>query len=109
MYQVGDIKNANFVDGFTNALGDEYRFGSRSGNFDVSAYFIHFDLGYNLGDAKITYRFWYASGDDDPDDDEFNGFWQQMLIFLIVLLYLKGAIQMMITFLKGLMLWIKVL
>ena len=74
MYQTGKIKDANFVDGFTNAVNDEYRFGGRSGNFDVSAYFMHFDLGYNLRDVKVTYRFWYASGDDDPNDDDFNGF-----------------------------------
>lgn len=74
MYQTGNIKNANFVDGFVNVIGDDYRFGGRSGNFDVSAYFLHFDLGYNFGDAKLTYRFWYTSGDGNPDDDKFKGF-----------------------------------
>jgi hypothetical protein len=31
-------------------------------------------LGYKFGNAKLTYTFWYASGDDDGDDKDFNGF-----------------------------------
>ena len=41
---------------------------------DISAYLIHADLGMNVGATKITYTGWYASGDDDPNDDEINNF-----------------------------------
>jgi hypothetical protein len=27
-----------------------------------------------MGKAKFTYTFWYASGDDDPNDDDFDAF-----------------------------------
>jgi hypothetical protein len=41
---------------------------------DVQAYFAHVDLGYKLDKMKFTYTFWYASGDDDPDDGDLDGF-----------------------------------
>ncbi|MFZ7127820.1 MAG: hypothetical protein ACOWWM_16810, partial [Desulfobacterales bacterium] len=44
------------------------------GDFDVSAYLIHADAGMKMGKAKLTYTFWYASGDDDPNDGDFEGF-----------------------------------
>jgi hypothetical protein len=41
---------------------------------DVEAYFAHVDLGYKLNKMKFTYTFWYASGDDDPNDGDLEGF-----------------------------------
>jgi hypothetical protein len=35
---------------------------------------LHADAGYKLGQHKFTYTFWYASGDDNAKDDDFNGF-----------------------------------
>jgi hypothetical protein len=40
----------------------------------MSAYFIHFDVGAKLDNLKITYTFWYASGDDNPNDTDFEAF-----------------------------------
>lgn len=66
IYQTGKVEDAAFTD-FASGLG-------RSGNFDVSAYFVHLDVGANLNKFKLQYTFWYTSGDDDPQDDEFNAF-----------------------------------
>ena len=78
LYQAGDINNVlwdpnaanadpRFTDTFTarTAPGD---------NFDLSAWFAHADVGYKFGAHKLTYTFWYASGDDDPNDDDFEGY-----------------------------------
>ena len=43
-------------------------------DFDLSAWFLHADAGYKFGAHKLTYSFWYASGDDDPSDDDFEGY-----------------------------------
>jgi hypothetical protein len=32
------------------------------------------DVGFKFGKPKLTYTFWYASGDDDAGDDDFEGF-----------------------------------
>ena len=66
IYQNGEIKDADFTD-FASGLGN-------SGDFDVNAYFIHFDVGTNWNQFKIQYTFWYASGDDNPEDDKFDAF-----------------------------------
>ena len=78
LYQTGNINNVlwdpnaanadpRFTDTFTarTAPGD---------NFDLSAWFAHADVGYKFGAHKLTYTFWYASGDDDPNDDDFEGY-----------------------------------
>jgi hypothetical protein len=66
MYQTGGIDNAMYtdLDGVTHAMMD----------YDVSAYFLHGDLGMKMGKSTLTYTFWYASGDDDPNDDNFDAF-----------------------------------
>ena len=66
IYQTGEFDDATFTD---TATGD-----GATEDFDLSAWFLHLDAGYSWDDFKVTYTFWYASGDDDPDDDEFNGF-----------------------------------
>ncbi|UCD88726.1 MAG: hypothetical protein JSW04_09670 [Desulfobacterales bacterium] len=67
MYQTGDIEDIAFDD-------TEFSGVVQSGAFDLSAYFAHFDLGYKMGKAKFTYTFWYASGDDNPNDRDFDAF-----------------------------------
>ena len=62
IYQTGEIEDTDFTD-FASGLG-------RSGDFDVSAYFVHFDLGTNFDKFKVQYTFWYASGDDDLGDSD---------------------------------------
>ncbi len=66
IYQTGDIENVSFTgsDGSVTA----------NSQVDVNAYFAHLDLGYGQGDWKFTYTFWYASGDDNPTDKDFDGF-----------------------------------
>ena len=32
------------------------------------------DAGYSWDKLTLTYTFWYASGDDDPEDDDFEGY-----------------------------------
>jgi hypothetical protein len=73
MYQGGDIKDADFL---AVAPGTARDAGAvlASGDFDLSAYFLHADVGYKMGKAKLTYTFWYSSGDDDPDDTNFDAF-----------------------------------
>ncbi len=44
------------------------------GNKDVSAYFLHADLGVNIDRLRLTYTTWYASGDDDPKDGTKHNF-----------------------------------
>jgi hypothetical protein len=61
MYQTGSMDNVEF-DG--NPMDD----------YDLSAYFLHADLGMKMGKGTLTYTFWYASGDDNCDDDDFDAF-----------------------------------
>ncbi len=69
IYEGGEIKDAAFA---PSAPG----VGGRAGpeDFNVSAWFAHADIGYILDRTTLTYIFWFASGDDDPNDDTFNGF-----------------------------------
>ncbi len=63
MYQGGKVDDGgNNLYGF--AVQDQ----------DVSAYFLHADLGLDLGKARFTYTGWYASGDDDPTDGDIHNF-----------------------------------
>lgn len=66
MYQTGDIDDISYTD-YASGLG-------RSGDFDLNAYFAHFDVGINFGNHKLTYTFWYASGDDDAQDGDLDAF-----------------------------------
>jgi hypothetical protein len=43
-------------------------------DFDLDAYLLHVDLGFKMDAWKFTYTFWYASGDDDADDGDLEGF-----------------------------------
>ncbi|MDJ0624205.1 MAG: hypothetical protein QNJ17_14655 [Desulfocapsaceae bacterium] len=66
IYQNGDFSDLAYTD-FASGTG-------RTGDFDLSAYFVHFDIGAQINNWKFTYTFWYASGDDDPTDDDFDAF-----------------------------------
>ena len=67
IYQGGSIDDVSFNDAEFSGL-------SSSGDFDISAWMGHADIGYKFGKPKLTYTFWYASGDDDAGDNDFNGF-----------------------------------
>jgi len=68
LYQNGKIENVTFEDAIS---------GDTSGadtDFDLNAYLVHVDVGVKLGKLKLTYTGWYASGDDDATDNDFNAF-----------------------------------
>lgn len=67
IYQGGKLDNINFTDTEFSGL-------SSSGDFDISAWLGHADIGYKFGKPKLTYTFWYATGDDDAGDNDFDGF-----------------------------------
>lgn len=79
MYQTGSIDHLQYAS--LNDLND-LRFGDKdfadldldAQDYDVSAYFAHMDLGMNWDKHTFTYTFWYTSGDDDPNDDDFDAF-----------------------------------
>ncbi len=72
-YQGGDLKD---IDWDPNAqMGDTFIDRTATGtDFDMDAWFAALEAGLNWGDHKFTYTFWYASGDDDPNDDDFEGY-----------------------------------
>ena len=67
IYQGGELNDINFNDAEFSGL-------SSSGDFDISSWLGHVDVGFKFGKPKLTYTFWYASGDDDAGDDDFEGF-----------------------------------
>ncbi|MDJ0915907.1 MAG: hypothetical protein QNI95_20240 [Desulfobacterales bacterium] len=67
MYQGGDFNHTTFDD-------SEFSGDTRKDDFDLQAWFLNVDAGYKMGRHKFTYRFWYASGDDDADDGDFEGY-----------------------------------
>ena len=71
MYQTGSIDDAAFVETYN---GWNYNPNVSDTDFDVSAWFGHFDVGFKMDKMKFTYTFWYASGDDDASDSDFDGF-----------------------------------
>ncbi len=71
MYQGGSIDGANFKESYN---GWDYNEGATDKNFDVSAWFAHVDVGFELDKMRFTYIFWYASGDDDGSDGDLDAF-----------------------------------
>ena len=76
LYQGGEINNASFT---TTGPGDDQTAAGGVGgradeDFDMNAYFFHLDAGFSWDKSTLTYTFWYASGDDDPEDDDFEGY-----------------------------------
>jgi hypothetical protein len=73
VFQGGDIKNVIWDP--NDFAGDSFDPRTSTGeSFDLSAWFAHADAGYKFGDHKLTYTFWYASGDDNPNDNDFEGY-----------------------------------
>jgi hypothetical protein len=67
----GGIKAGNF---FAN-WDLMYQSGDFGEEIDFGGYFAHLDLGTRIGsNGKLTYTFWYASGDDDRNDGDFDAF-----------------------------------
>lgn len=66
----GNMKAGNFFASWDLL----YQTGDFLEETDFGGYLAHVDLGTKLGVGKLTYSFWYASGDDDRTDDDFNAF-----------------------------------
>ena len=66
IYQTGTIEGVNFnpLNGPVNPADD----------YDLSSYFLRGDIGLDLGATTLTYTLWYSSGDDNPNDDNFDAF-----------------------------------
>lgn len=64
IYQGGKFKKTEFT-GFN---------GTRTGDFDLSAFLLHADVGLKLGAGKLTYTTWYVSGDDNDTDNKLKAF-----------------------------------
>lgn len=76
IYETGNIDNADFGLSY-NGIGyidNTGRSGVNNEDFELSAYLLHVDVGFKMAAWKFTYTFWYASGDDDPNDDNFDAF-----------------------------------
>lgn len=71
IYQGGTIDGANFKESFN---GWDYNDGVANEDFDVNAWLAHVDIGFRVDKMKFTYIFWYASGDDDGSDSDFDAF-----------------------------------
>lgn len=64
IYQTGEVE---FDDAILNGGTDD--------TLDRRAYFLHADVGMRFAKAwKGTFIWWYASGDDDPDDTDADNF-----------------------------------
>jgi hypothetical protein len=74
IYQTGEIDDATFAATNLDLNGALPGITTIAQDYDVSAYFLHADAGFAWDDFKFTYTFWYASGDDDPADDDLEGF-----------------------------------
>lgn len=51
-----------------------YQMGDFMEESDFGGYFAHFDVGVKMGKGKLTYTFWYASGDDNSNDGDMDAF-----------------------------------
>lgn len=51
-----------------------FQTGDYAEEYDFGGYFAHFDVGMNMGKGKLTYTFWYASGDDERGDSDYDAF-----------------------------------
>ena len=74
-YQGGDIEDIIWDP--NDQAGDTFVGTPTATNYDLSAWFAALEAGASVGPGgshTFTYTFWYASGDDDPDDDEFEGY-----------------------------------
>jgi hypothetical protein len=67
MYQGGSFDNVTFND-------SEFSGVTNTRDYDLGAYFAGIEGGVKLGKNKFTGTFWYASGDDNPNDGDFDGF-----------------------------------
>jgi hypothetical protein len=68
IYQTGTIRDIIVND--TEFSG----YSTADSEGDLNAWLAHIDAGYKLDKHTFTYTFWYASGDDNPRDNDYKGF-----------------------------------
>jgi hypothetical protein len=59
---------------YENGGVDDVTFNAVDKNLDLSAYMLHADVGVGFGAATVTYSVYYASGDDNPDDNDLDAY-----------------------------------
>jgi hypothetical protein len=72
MLQGGEFNNVIYDDATGNGVSGVGPLPAR--DYDLKAYFGEVDLGFKFGKNKLTGTVWYASGDDNPNDGDFEGF-----------------------------------
>jgi hypothetical protein len=66
IYQTGTIEGVTFTPLSGTASAND--------SFDLSAFFLRGDIGYDFGATTLTYTVWYSSGDDNATDGDFDAF-----------------------------------
>jgi len=78
IFQFGKIKNALFYDDLINpdfaTMMDNENTYHAKGDFDIYACSSYLNAGLEIGQVKLTYTGWYASGDRDSRDNKLNGY-----------------------------------
>ncbi|MCF6179319.1 MAG: hypothetical protein L3J63_08030 [Geopsychrobacter sp.] len=65
IYQTGSFNNTTFL-----GLNGNGTFG----DYDLSAYLLHADIGMKMGASRLTFTSWYASGDNNDNDKDLDAF-----------------------------------
>lgn len=73
LYTLGAAGTLNGDAGFLNWDVMVQR-GEFAEEYDFGGYFVHLDIGANLAKGKLTYTFWYASGDKNSGDGDLDAF-----------------------------------
>ncbi|MCG8609652.1 MAG: hypothetical protein MI864_03870, partial [Pseudomonadales bacterium] len=72
IFQTGDIGNAIYTSDAIGAGRSDVV--SNQTHLDLESWFVNLKFGLNIGDTKLSYTFWYASGDDNPNDGDSDAF-----------------------------------
>ncbi len=67
IFQTGSFDDVIYEDSLSDVIAPME-------DYDLTAFLVHADVGLKFGKNTVTYTTWYASGDDDATDDEFNAF-----------------------------------
>ena len=60
--------------GFSASWNFLYQTGDIAEAYDFGGYLAHLELGMDVESGKLTYTFWYASGDDNSADGDWDAF-----------------------------------
>ena len=96
LYTIGTDGSYTTPTGFGSAFANwdlVYQGGKikRPGDLNVSAYFLHADLGANIDRLRLTYTTWYASGDSNPNDGDLNNFMATDIDIKASVIFMEGG------------------